>query len=65
VGLSGALAGLFAGGLLSKGEQLAATSSEIEDKFASARQILENFREELTAALEPLRKTSTVWVTFP
>jgi phage-related protein len=55
VGLSGALAGIFAGGLLAKGQELADQSAEIEDKFAGAQQILKNFKDELSQALEPLQ----------
>lgn len=53
-GLGGALAAVFGAGLLARGERLAETSSEIEDKWQGVSEIFSQVGDRAAQALEPL-----------
>lgn len=50
----GALAGIFAGGLIAKADRVAASSSDIEGRLEAMEEIAGNVREMFIRALEPL-----------
>jgi len=56
----GALAGIFAGGLIAKADRVAASSSDIEGRLEALQEIAGNVRDMFIRALEPLIDSQSV-----
>ena len=58
----GALAGIFAGGLIAKADRVAASSSDIEGRLEALEEIAGNVRDMFIRALEPLIDAESIGI---